>query len=137
MTDDLGKSLQMAADTWRAEFRREMVSRGFAAHDGAAGGVLLHLSPEGLSQSELTTRVGLSKQAVQQLLDQLEAQHYIHRLPDPTDKRAKRVLYSEFGQREFAERQKVVAQIEERIRDRLGKKLLGKLEKGLRRLGKP
>lgn len=137
MTDDLGRHLQRAADALRDEFRREMSARGFFAHNGAAGEVLLHLTPEGVSQTELTARVGLSKQAVQQLLDQLEAQHYIHRAPDPADKRAKRVVLSDYGKREFAERQKVRALLTDRTQERLGKKLLAKLDKALRRLGDP
>ena len=137
MTDDLGRHLQDAADAWRAEFRREMTARGFVAHNGAAGELLMHLTPDSLSQTELTARVGLSKQAVQQLLDQLEAQKYLHREPDPADKRAKRVVLSDYGKREFAERQKVLAVLNDRTQERLGKKLLAKLDKALRRLGDP
>jgi DNA-binding MarR family transcriptional regulator len=136
MADDLGTILQVAAQAWREEFRREMAARGFAAHASASGEVLLHVPQQGVSQTVLTASMGLSKQAVQQLLDQLEGAQYLRREPDPQDKRAKRVTHTDFGLRELAERSRVIAEIEERYRDKLGKKLLGKLEKALRRLAK-
>jgi len=131
---DLAAALAAAAAALKARFRREMSARGFTAHEGAAGEALLQLTPAGMAQSALTARMGLSKQAVQQLLDQLEAGRYVRREPDPADKRQKHVALTEFGQREFTERRKVLAVIEEQARDRLGKKLLGKLEKSLRKL---
>ena len=140
MADDtsrLGAALAAAAQAHQARFRRQMAARGFTAHNGAAGEVLLHLSPGGMSQTALTAAIGLSKQAVQQLLDQLEAGNYIRREPDPADKRAKRIVLTDFGAREFAERRKVLAELDADTRDRLGKKLLGKLEKALRKLGEP
>lgn len=131
---DLGAALAAAAEAHRARFRQQMAVRGFTAHNSAAGEVLLHLEPGGMSQTALTAAMGLSKQAVQQLLDQLETGNYIRREPDPADKRAKRIALTDFGAREFAERRKVLAGLDEDTRDRLGKKLLGKLEKALRKL---
>ena len=43
------------------------------------------------SQTALTAASGLTKQAVQQLLDQLETQGVLTRVPDPADRRAKRI----------------------------------------------
>ncbi len=134
---DLGAALAAAASAQKARFRARMATRGFTAHNGAAGEVLLHLDPAGMSQTALTAKIGLSKQAVQQLLDQLEAGQYIRREPDPADKRAKRIVLTDFGAREHAERLKVTAGLAEDTRDRLGKKLLGKLEKALRKLAEP
>ena len=134
---DLGAALLAAADARKARFRHQMAIRGFTAHNGAAGEALLHLDPQGMSQTALTAAMGLSKQAVQQLLDQLETGNYLRRESDPADKRAKRIILTDFGAREFAERKKVLAELEEDTRDRLGKKLLAKLEKALRKLAEP
>ena len=136
-TPDLAAALAAAAEAHKARFRRQMAIRGFTAHNGAAGEVLLHLGPQGMSQTALTAAMGLSKQAVQQLLDQLEAGNYLRREPDPGDKRAKRIVLTDFGGREFAERRKVLAELDDDTRDRLGKKLLAKLEKALRKLTEP
>src|SRR3954468_7920051 len=111
-TSELGAALAAAAEAHKARFRRQMAARGFTAHNGAAGEVLLHMNPHGMSQTALTAAIGLSKQAVQQLLDQLETGNYIRREPDPADKRAKRIVLTDFGAREFAERRKVVADLD-------------------------
>lgn len=135
--DHIGVALHRAAEAWTAEFRTEMAARGFNWHLGASGEVLAHLGPSGVSQTVLTERMGLSKQAVQQLVDRLEADGVIRREADPADKRAKRVVLTELGRKDFAERNKVKRQIEERYRDKLGKKLFGKLDKALRKLREP
>ena len=135
--DHIGIGLHRAAENWRSSFRNEMAKRGFPWHLGASGEVLAHLGPSGLSQTVLTERMGLSKQAVQQLLDQLEAAGVVRREPDPADKRAKRVVLTDLGLRDFAERNRVKQEIEDAYRDRLGKKLFGKLQKALKELETP
>lgn len=137
LLDHIGIALHRAAADWRATFRAEMAVRGFPWHMAASGEVLAHLGPSGIAQTELTARMGLSKQAVQQLLDQLETDGVVRRESDPADKRAKRVVLTELGLADFAERNRVKQQIEERYRDKLGKKLFGKLEKALRKLAEP
>lgn len=135
--EHIGVALHQAAADWRVTFRSEMAARGFPWHLGASGEVLAHLGPSGIAQTELAARMGLSKQAVQQLLDQLEADGVVRRETDPDDKRARRVVLTDLGLRDFAERNRVKQQIEESYRDKLGKKLFGKLEKALRKLAEP
>jgi DNA-binding MarR family transcriptional regulator len=98
----------------------EMAVRGYPWHQTAAGEVLAHLGPEGVSQRALTERMGMSKQAVQQLVDQLEALDVVRRVPDPADKRARRIELTELGERDFAERNRVKVEIEEEYRQQLG-----------------
>lgn len=114
--------------------RQEMAARGYPWHLGARGEVLAHLGPSGISQAALAERMGLSKQAVQQLLDLLEADGVVAREPDPADKRARRVVLTELGLKDFAERNKVKRAIEAEYRKRLGNKLFNKLERALAKL---
>jgi DNA-binding MarR family transcriptional regulator len=123
-----------AADARRA-FRNDMAARGFPWHLNASGDVVAHLPPGGLSQAALVASMGLSKQAVQQLLDQLEAAGVVRREIDPADRRARRVVLTELGLRDRAEQKQALARLEADVRDRLGKKLHGKFEKALRKLG--
>jgi DNA-binding MarR family transcriptional regulator len=125
---------QAAADARRA-FRNDMADRGFPWHLNASGEVVAHLPPAGLSQAELVISMGLSKQAVQQLLDQLEAAGVVRREIDPADRRARWVMLTELGLRDRDAQHAALAALEDGIRDRLGKKLFGKLEKALRKLG--
>ncbi len=122
------------AEAWRTGYRAELARRGFPWHLTAGGQLLEHLLASGMSQSALTAASGLTKQAVQQLLDQLEKQGVVRRDADPSDKRAKLVVLTELGQRDLAERQAVLDELEARSREALGKKTFKKLRKSVREL---
>lgn len=53
-----------------------------------------HIDLEGTRITEIARRVGISKQAVAQLVDELEAMGGLERVPDPTDGRAKLVRFA-------------------------------------------
>lgn len=128
-------AVEHLAAAWRQRYRREMARRGFPWHLGAAGDLLDHLPPEGISQAALTASTGLTKQAVQQSLDQLEAHGVVRREPDPADRRVRRIVLTELGRRNLDERRAVLAEIETAARLALGKKTARQLRKSLRTLG--
>lgn len=132
--DHIGLALWRAAHDWRGRMRAELATRGYPWHQSAAGEVLAHLGPSGISQALLTERMGLTKQAVQQLVDQLEAQGVVGRAPDPKDGRAKRIVLTELGLRDFAERNKVKRLIETQYREKLGPEAFAALEAALAKL---
>lgn len=55
--------------------------------------LLPHLDWDGLRITELASRLGVTKQAVAPMIDDLEAMDVVERIPDPTDGRAKLVRY--------------------------------------------
>ena len=135
MADDLGKLLQEAAESWQAQLRRALAEQVPPAAIGAGAAVLSRLDPAaGTSQTTLTAQMGLSKQAVQQLLDQLEAQGLVRREPDPADKRAKRVILTAAGAEAAARRAGASASLDDRLRETLGRKRFKALRKALREL---
>lgn len=56
--------------------------------------VFPHVDLDGVRLTELARRMGISKQAVGQLVDELEAMGALERIPDPTDGRAKLIRFS-------------------------------------------
>lgn len=132
--DHIGLALWRAAHDWRNRMRAELAARGYPWHQSAAGEVLAHLGPSGISQALLTERMGLTKQAVQQLVDQLETQGVAGRAPDPNDGRAKRIVLTELGLRDFAERNRVKRLIEKQYREKLGAEAFAALEAALAKL---
>jgi len=134
MADDLGTLLQKAADSWQVALGRLLTDRTPAASLGAGAAMLEHLNEAGLAQTALTARMGLSKQAVQQTLDQLETQGLVRREPDPADRRAKRIYLTAPGAQALALRQVAEAELQERLRETLGKKRFKALRKALRDL---
>ncbi|MCG8473759.1 MAG: MarR family transcriptional regulator [Desulfobacterales bacterium] len=60
--------------------------------------LLVHLiNEDGLTQQELAARNKRSKVTVFKLIGLLEKRGFIHRIPDPKDGRAKRVLLTEYA----------------------------------------
>src|SRR3569833_3796450 len=128
-TKTLFGTVAQLADAWRELYRQEMARRGFPWHLTAVGDLLDHLPAAGISQAALTASTGLTKQAVQQSLDQLEHHGVLRREPDPADKRARRIVGTELGLRNLGERQTVLDSIEARARESLGKKPFKALKK--------
>jgi DNA-binding MarR family transcriptional regulator len=56
------------------------------------------LAARDMRLSELANTLGISRQAVNQVIDQIEAAGYVRRTPDPLDGRAKRVQLTAAGQ---------------------------------------
>jgi len=64
--------------------------------------MLLELLPaEGARSGVLASLLGITKQAVGEIVDDLEAAEYIHRVADPADRRAKLVVLSPKGAAAF------------------------------------
>lgn len=129
----LGALLAKAQDAWRVALDGALARRQ-APPLGAAAAVLDHVTLAGISQSLLAERMGLTKQAVQQSLDQLEKLALIRREPDPVDRRAKYVVLTEAGLFALEIWRDAEKDAERALRDMLGKKALKQLGKGLRKL---
>lgn len=56
-----------------------------------------HIPFDGIRLTHLAERVGVTKQAVAQLIDELEEMGVIERVPDPSDGRAKMIRFSARG----------------------------------------
>jgi len=85
---------------WEAVQRRmleRMHERGFTDLDAAHLNVFQYPGPQGARPSELAARLGISKQALNYLLGELERLDYLERRPDPDDLRTKRVALTRRG----------------------------------------
>ena len=82
----------------------------------------------------LAERTGLSKQAVQQLVDDLVAAGILVRTPDPADKRARIVRYTDKGLAAMADGNRIKLRIEAEFADQLGARDLARLKEILSKL---
>lgn len=87
-----------------------------------------HIDLEGTRLTELARRVGVSKQAVGQLVDELEQMGVVRRVPDPDDRRAKRVCFVEDG---LLEGLAVLREVETDLAARIGPDTMHSLREGL------
>lgn len=82
------------------------------------------ISAEGVRLTELAARLEISKQAVQQLVDELDAMGMTERVPDPTDRRAKLIRWSKRGRKGLSEGLGVLAELERELAAVVGQKEL-------------
>ena len=85
---------------WEAVVERlhhALHENGFDDIEGPQLGVLLWPGPEGMRPSDLAARMGITKQALNYLLGDLERRGYIERRPDPDDRRSRRIALTDRG----------------------------------------
>jgi DNA-binding MarR family transcriptional regulator len=90
-----------------------------------------HIELEGTRLVDLAQRVGTSKQAVGQLVTELEAMGVLTREPDPDDGRAKRVCFTPAGRRSLLEGLAVLGELEAELEQHLGHRRMQALHSGL------
>jgi len=81
---------------------------------------LLLVDRAGTRLTELARRAGVTKQAMMQMVDDLQEAGFIRRTPDPADARAKAVRLTARGVRQRALARQAVQMVESRIRRELG-----------------
>ena len=134
LEEHVGLDLWRAAIAWRKRLHDEMVQRGHAWYGDARNAIATYLEPHGMSQADLVRRMGMTKQAVQQLLDGLEADGIIMRQPDPDDGRGKRIVYTERGLAAVRDAVRIKKAIERDYRAQLGDDAFRILRSSLRAL---
>ena len=132
--DHVGWRLWQANRVWQAEFAAAMRAAGHGWFSDARTGLLGHIAREGTRQAALIERMAISKQAVQQLLDGLEAEGVVERLPDPRDGRGKLVRFTSKGRSALRDGDRIKQEIEKRWIERIGHERFSSLMDALRAL---
>ena len=86
---------------WERVVRRileRLHENGFDDLDAPHLNLLLYPGPQGTRPSELAARRGVSKQAANYLLGELERLGYLERRVDPNDRRSKRIVLTKRGE---------------------------------------
>lgn len=112
LIDHIGWDLWQASQAWKALLEQKMIARGHAVYGEARGGLIRHIGAQGVTQAVLAQKAQVSKQAVQQQLDELEAEGYVTRCPDPDDARRKIVRLTPTGEGLFEVANDVKREIE-------------------------
>jgi DNA-binding MarR family transcriptional regulator len=93
--------------------------------------LLPHIALEGTRITELAERLGITKQGVSQLVDDLEALGVLARVPDPDDARARRVVFTKRGREGFFEGLSVLRELEQEVGTWVGEKRMAQLRAAL------
>lgn len=84
--------------------------------------VMAYLGATGSRATELARRCGQHKQVIGTLVDDLERRGYVRREPDPTDRRAKRIVPTRLGQQHRSATAEVMTRIEQTLAQDLGER---------------
>lgn len=127
----LASRLQLSVD---AELFGRLAERGHEGLGTRHGAVLLYLDEDGVRASELARLSGRHKQVVGRLVDELEELGYVERRADPADRRAKLVVPTSRGLSLLRAGDEIVAEIEGRHADAVGRRTYAEFRDVLRRL---
>jgi DNA-binding MarR family transcriptional regulator len=70
------------------------------------------MPPDGVRVTTLASRTGMSKQAMGELIDEIEASGYIERQNDPADRRARLIVFTVKGQRAYEQAITIIGEME-------------------------
>ena len=110
-------------DAFRAldrEIEAALEDRGVGELRPSQAATLLLVDRGGTRLSDMAQRAEVTKQAMMQLVDDLQEMGCVRRVPDPEDARAKFVRLTAKGLRHRASARKAVQAVDSRIRRRLG-----------------
>ena len=118
----IGALLRMPVDVVRQRMLERLHEHGFDDLVGAHLGVLQYPGPQGLRPSDLATQLRMSRQALNYLLGELERLGYIERLPDPDDRRSRRIALTPRCEAAAYVMRDAVLEIEQEWTKRLGQR---------------
>jgi len=120
-----------------AEVGSALADRGSPELSPGHAAALLLIDRRGTRLTELAARAGITKQAMMQVLDDLEAEGFVRRQPDLRDARAKVVRLTAKGVRGRAEARKAISTVDARVRRNLGGRRYDAMREALESLAAP
>jgi len=109
-----------------------MQARGFSGMQPSYPRLLGNLDTEGTRISGLSRRMGISRQAVAQLVKEIEAAGFVERRPDPQDGRGVIVAFTPKGREGLATAVEVMGEIETEYAEVIGDAGLDELKRHLK-----
>ena len=117
-----------------AAMMARLAARGFEGMTPAFASLIPLLDAQGARSTALAQRSGVTKQAMSQLVRELEKRGYVEQAPDPTDTRAKIVRLTVRGVALRAACVEVRRELQARAAAALGADELARLQRDLARL---
>lgn len=93
-----------------------------------------HLEFQGIRMTTLAERMGVSKQAVSQLVGDLEQMGVVSRVPDPDDGRAKLVVFAGDGPTILMQGMRFLMEVDTELEENLGERRMKDLRRTLLRV---
>lgn len=130
----IGALLRVPWEVVRERMLSGLHARGFTDLTAAHLNVLQYPGPDTSRPSDLAARTGMSKQALNYLLGQMEHGGYLQRRDDPGDQRSKRIHLTKRGDRVMKAIREIVVDVETEWEHELGASQFSQLRELLTRL---
>lgn len=111
--------------------QQHLVAAGFDDHRVVHHNVMAHITQEGIRLTELAEKAGMTKQAMSELVIDLERLGYLQRSPDPRDGRAKLIDLTAKGRAAVQAAMRSFDHMHHLLAARLGPAALQALRRGL------
>jgi DNA-binding MarR family transcriptional regulator len=108
-----------------------LIQAGFRPRTRTQTMILVNVSNGVTRAAELARVLGVSRQAIQQQINELETEDLVTQIPDPEDRRANRIVFSERGARFMNAALDALRQAEQVLAARLGQDALRMLRNTL------
>jgi DNA-binding MarR family transcriptional regulator len=131
---NIGVLLQQLSRDFERRARGTLRTRGHTRLQPSHQVVFASLGRTGTRLTDLAQRAGMTKQAMGQIVDDLERLGYVERTPDPADGRAKIVRFTAAGIDFVCDAAEVLDEIWRAYAALLGEQELDQLQSTLRRL---
>jgi DNA-binding MarR family transcriptional regulator len=118
--ENLGRLLLAAVDNWQNALVRGLQEAGFRNFRGTHMHLLRYIDMGGTRITEIAERAGVTKQAIGKLIAACEKRDLVKTISDPTDGRAKIVLFTKQSRAVIMAERAVIRRIDAQLRSRLG-----------------
>jgi DNA-binding MarR family transcriptional regulator len=117
-----------------ADFVQRMDDAGYTDLRPVHGAVFQALKGAGATGTELATRLGVTKQAAGQIIDELETKGYVRRQPHPEGGRRRLIVLTDKAETHLRDAGRILHGLEREIGARLGPEALKEMRVQLARL---
>ena len=117
---------QMASD-----LHARLLAAGITDHRDSWNNVMPHIPPAGIRLTDLAARAGMTKQAMAELVADIERRGYLRRTTDPADRRAKIIEFTDQGWATVKLALSALTELEAEIVGRLGEPAVSQLRSTL------
>ena len=125
----IGALLRLPWEAVQQRMLERLHESGFGDVEPAHLNVFQYPGPQGARPTDLASRLGISKQALNYLLGELERLGYLERRPDPDDQRSKRIALTSRGISAVGVIREAVADVETSWADQLGPRRFSQLRR--------
>ena len=124
----LGQLLLRAFRWFEGALFAELRAEGWTDVRPAHSQVFAHLQRGGSRASDLARRAGVSRQAMSELVRELESLGYLEQVPDPANRSARIVRLTPRGVAHVRDARRIVARLEEELTPLLGDRAIAALQ---------